>query len=115
MRCSGGSSGQPSGLYTVTAPGVGSVELNFSMSAAQVQSALVTLYGFADLRVRETRTANDVTYLVSFGGAQSGLDLPQLAITETGKLVAALDKTVASSFDTVRNGAVVNPVNRRRR
>jgi Ca2+-binding RTX toxin-like protein len=67
-----------SGTYTLTVAGFGAVTLDYAFSAAQVKARLGQLYGFTDIEVTETRTVEDVTYVVSFVRSQAGINFAQL-------------------------------------
>ena len=98
------------GVYRLRANGM-VISLDYSAAAAQVQAALAAAYGFADIRVDESRTQSDVTYTVTFFGDHAGIDFDEIAWAETlasTGLVPNPDASALVRVTTVRDGATVN-------
>ncbi|MGB8167836.1 MAG: calcium-binding protein, partial [Chthoniobacteraceae bacterium] len=67
-----------SGKYVLRAPGYGDVTLDYTATAADVQTALRAVYRTVDLDVTAVRTTGDVTYTVTFARTTAGQDFGQL-------------------------------------
>ena len=97
-------SGLPGSANVSRQDGFALVTINFTADATAVEEALEALYGAEGLFVVEDRTAENVTYTITTGGDQAGLDFPQLRWGETREttgLVADLGEP------EVKDGAII--------
>ena len=94
-----------SGTYTLSAEGHGTVTLDYSFSAAQLRERLISLFGFSEIAVDESRTVGSVTYTVAFVGPRAGIDQPQLTWnSDRSGFVSNPDASADVTTATVRDG-----------
>jgi Ca2+-binding RTX toxin-like protein/phage tail sheath gpL-like len=91
--------------------GYATVNLDYELSAAEVQSRLQILYGIDGIRVVESRENNNVTYRVSYIGEQAGIDYDALEWAEDREnsgLIASEGASVDVKVTTLVDGGTDN-------
>ncbi|MHB1244660.1 MAG: hypothetical protein ACYC1P_14865, partial [Gaiellaceae bacterium] len=101
------------GTYTLESEGFGEITLDFDLTGAELEAALIAYYGFSDLTVGEDRTPTSVAYTITFTGAQAGRNLPPLLWTEsreTTNLLPGAGFLVDVRTSTLKDGYALNTV-----